>query len=471
MTTLSETRVLKVLALFLFVVALALTLSMSSPTKSQSQTANLNHIPSEVPDGQNAVAAAVTEALTTDMDAKTDDLFNNFGARGTPIDECVADPVPPTARGNGRFEDNKFIFEEEETVADGLGPTYNDVGCVTCHQAVDTGAFGQQMEFRAGHLSGSTFVDNPGGQLIHARGTDSDVVEHITTGETVRSFRLVLSTLGDGFVECIANQTLQDNVAAQPSSIRGTLTAVPVVEANNTLRIGRFGWKGQHASLLSFSGDAYLNEMGITNKFDGFGGRSSSASDAGTHENPASTAEGVIDVTFPSAFDPVQDPEDDGGDVIAFTDFMAATRAPGRQNPIPASALRGDPLFNQVGCSGCHTRNFTTAPAGTLINGGAFTVPAALGDKIIHPFSDFALHDIGTGDGIVQNAGQSTANQIKTAPLWGIRARNRFMHDGLTVNISEAIQRHAGQATAARNAFNALTAAQRSDLLFFILSL
>ena len=471
MTTLSRTRVLKVLALFLFVVALALTLSMSSPTKSQSQTANLNRIPSEVPDGQNAVAAAVTEALTTDMDAKTDDLFNNFGARGTPIDECVADPVPPTARGNGRFEDNKFIFEEEETVADGLGPTYNDVGCVTCHQAVDTGAFGQQMEFRAGHLSGSTFVDNPGGQLIHARGTDSDVVEHITTGETVRSFRLVLSTLGDGFVECIANQTLQDNVAAQPSSIRGTLTAVPVVEANNTLRIGRFGWKGQHASLLSFSGDAYLNEMGITNKFDGFGGRSSSASDAGTHENPASTAEGVIDVTFPSQFDPVQDPEDDGGDVIAFTDFMAATRAPGRQNPIPASALRGDPLFNQVGCSGCHTRNFTTAPAGTLINGGAFTVPAALGDKIIHPFSDFALHDIGTGDGIVQNAGQSTANQIKTAPLWGIRARNRFMHDGLTVNISEAIQRHAGQATAARNAFNALTAAQRSDLLFFILSL
>jgi CxxC motif-containing protein (DUF1111 family) len=471
MTTLSKTRVLKVLALFLFVVALALLLSMSSPTKSQSQTANQNHIPSEVPDGQNAVSAAVTEALTTDMDAKTDDLFNNFGDRGTPIDECVADPVPPTARGNGRFEDNKFIFEEEETVADGLGPTYNDVGCVTCHQAVDTGAFGQQMEFRAGHLSGSNFVDNPGGQLIHTRGTDSDVVEHITTAETVRSFRVVLGTLGDGFVECIANQTLQDNVAAQPASIRGTLTAVPVVEANNALRIGRFGWKGQHASLLSFSGDAYLNEMGITNKFDGFGGRSSSASDAGKHENPASTAEGVIDVTFPSPFDPVQDPEDDGGDVLAFADFMAATRAPGRQNPIPASALRGDPLFNQVGCSGCHTRNFTTAPAGTLINGGAFTVPAALGDKIIHPFSDFALHDIGTGDGIVQNAGQSTANQIKTAPLWGIRARNRFMHDGLTVNLSEAIQRHAGQATAARNAFNALTAAQRSDLLFFLLSL
>ena len=459
-------KLFKVLALTLFA-ALALSLWLSPATTGQK---NKNQVDPEAPPDGAVALAAPTEALTTDMDAKTDDLFNNFGARGTPINECVADAVPPTARGNGRFEDNKFIFEEEETVADGLGPTYNDVGCVTCHQAVDTGAFGQQMEFRAGHLSGGSFVDAPGGQLIHARGTDSDVVEHITTGENVRAFRVVTQALGDGFVECIANQDLQANVNAEPAAQRGTLTAVPVTEANNTLRFGRFGWKAQHGSLLSFAGDAYLNEMGITSKFDGFGGRSSSAADAGTHENPASTAEGVIDVTGPP-FDPVVDPEDDGGDVLAFADFMAATRAPGRQNPIPAAAVRGDPLFNQVGCAVCHTRNLTTAPAGTVINGGAFTVPAALGDKIIHPFSDFALHDVGTGDGIVQNAGQSTANQMRTAPLWGIRARNRFMHDGLSVNVSETIQRHAGHATAARNAFNALTASQRADLLAFVLSL
>jgi CxxC motif-containing protein (DUF1111 family) len=171
-------------------------------------------------------------------------------------------------------------------------------------------------------------------------------------------------------------------------------------------------------------------------------------------------------------FDPVADPEDDGGDVLAFADFMAATRAPGRQNPIPAAATRGDSLFSAVGCAVCHTRTFQTAAPGTLINGGAFAVPTALGNKIIHPFSDFALHDIGTGDGIVQNAGQSTANQIRTAPLWGIRARNRFLHQGLNVTIFDVIQLHAGQATAARNNFNnALSAAQRSDLIAFVLSL
>ena len=431
-------RVLQVLALLLFAAALVVPLSMPNSAESQ----------------------AITEALTTDMDAKTDDLFNNFGARGTPIDECVAEPVPPTARGNGRFEDNLFIFSERETIDDGLGPTYNDVGCVECHQSVDVGAFSQAMEFRAGHITNGQFVDAPGGQLVHARGTDSDIVEHISTAETVKTFRVTTSALGDGFVECIANQTLQNNVNAQPLAQRGTLTQVPVVEAGGTLRFGRFGWKAQHASLQSFAGDAYLNEMGITNPFDGTDGLT---------ENPCSTAGGVINCTGPP-FDPVADPEDDGDDVLAFADFMAATRAPGR-GPITAAVTRGDSLFNSVGCAVCHTRNFTTAAPGTIINGGAFVVPAALGNKIIHPFSDFALHNIGTGDGIVQNAGQGSANQMRTAPLWGIRARNRLMHEGLNITIFDSIQLHAGQATTARNNFNALTAGQRNDLIAFVLSL
>jgi CxxC motif-containing protein (DUF1111 family) len=442
-------KLMKLLELVLFATALALPRWMASSVEGQTGT----------------------EALTTDMDAKTpNDLFNGFGALGTPIDECVAEPVAPTARGNGRFEDNKFIFSEREAVADGLGPTYNDVGCVECHQSVDVGAFSQAMEFRAGHIVKGAFVDAPGGQLIHARGTDSDIVEHISTAETVKTFRVTTSTLGDGFVECISNTVLQNNVAAQPSGQRGTLTAVPVVEANNALRIGRFGWKAQQASLVSFAGDAYLNEMGITNPFDGFGGRSSSAADAGTHENPCSTADGVINCTG-APFDPVADPEDDGDDVLAFADFMAATRAPGRQNPIPAAATRGDSLFTSVGCAVCHTRTFQTAAPGTLINGGAFAVPAALGNKIIHPFSDFALHNVGTGDGIVQNAGQGSANMMRTAPLWGIRARNRLMHQGLNITIFDSVELHAGQATNARNNFNALTNAQRADLIAFVLSL
>ncbi|MEP6920026.1 MAG: hypothetical protein ABI967_02795, partial [bacterium] len=223
------TKLLKLFAFVLFATAIALPMWMSRTVAGESGA----------------------EALTTDMDAKTpNDLFNGFGALGTPIDECVAPPVAPTERGNGRFTDNQFIFSEREAVADGLGPTYNDVGCVECHQSVDVGAFSQAMEFRAGHISGGAFVDAAGGQLIHARGTDSDIVEHINTGETVKAFRITTSTTGDGFVECISNTSLQNNVAAQPFAQRGVLTAVPVTEANNALRNGRFGWKSQQASLL-----------------------------------------------------------------------------------------------------------------------------------------------------------------------------------------------------------------------------
>jgi len=84
--------------------------------------------------------------------------------------------------------------------------------------------------------------------------------------------------------------------------------------------------------------------------------------------------------------------------------------------------------------------------AGRQHQWGAFTVPAALGSKIIHPYSDFLLHDIGTGDGIVQNGGQSTANKLRTVPLWGTRTHSRRMHDGATLTFNESILRHAGEA-------------------------
>ena len=128
-------------------------------------------------------------------------------------------------------------------------------------------------------------------------------------------------------------------------------------------------------------------------------------------------------------------------------------------------------LFDKLGCNICHVRNMTTLPAGTVINRGAFTVPAALGDKTIHPFSDFLLHNVGTGDGIVQNGGQSTRNKLRTAPLWGMRTRGRLMHDGATVNRNDAILRHAGEATSVINSYRNLTTTQKNQLITFLNSL
>ena len=112
-----------------------------------------------------------------------------------------------------------------------------------------------------------------------------------------------------------------------------------------------------------------------------------------------------------------------------------------------------------------------TAPAGTVINGGAFTVPEALGNKIIHPFSDFLLHDIGTGDGIVQNPPQDTANKLRTAALWGLRMRPRFMHDLKSLTLEEAINRHQGEAEDVTRRFRELSPAEKQQLFTFLNSL
>jgi len=244
--------------------------------------------------------------------------------------------------------------------------------------------------------------------------------------------------------------------------MKGTIVKVTVLEAailldpnaRRPVRIARFGWKNQHASLLSFSADAYVNEMGIT--------------------SPIFPAENTSNGNSVAAFDTVADPEDAatganpfGPDVEAFTRFMRATKAPPR-GPLPSDDI-GEKVFNDIGCETCHTNSLTTAPAGTSFNEGLFIVPAALGDKIIHPYGDFMLHDINTGDGIPQ--ARATAAQIRTAPLWGLRTRTRLMHDGQSLTIRDAILRHGGQAASAVTNFNALSPSDSAKLFQFLNSL
>jgi len=350
-----------------------------------------------------------------------------------------------------QFDADLDVFAEQEFKADGLGPVYNAQSCGECHQNPVTGAISQITELRAGHFNGNAFVDHPGGSLINDRAINANFQERVLGGNEVRTFRTSLNTLGDGFVECIDSNTLVAIANNQPAGQRGTFIQVPVAEANNAVRGGRFGWKNQHASLVSFSADAYLNEMGITSPL----------------QPTDNTSNGAV-VT-----DGVADPENDGEDVEAFARFMRATKAPPRDAALAATpdAVAGSNLFNAVGCAVCHVRNITTAPPGTVINQGAFTVPAALGNKVIHPFGDFLLHNVGTGDGVVQNGGQGTRNMVRTAPLWGMRSRDRLMHDGESLTRNEAILRHGGQATGAVNNYQSLSTTQKNQLITFLNSL
>jgi CxxC motif-containing protein (DUF1111 family) len=380
------------------------------------------------------VAARAGTAQTSDAPTGFDDETNGFVNQDT-------------------HEEDAEIFAEQEFVEDGLGPLFNAQACGDCHQTPILGAVSQVTELRAGHFDGRRFIDHPGGSLINDRAIHAAIQECVQPGNEVRTFRLSLNTMGDGFVECIEDSTLIAISQGQPLGMRGQVIEVPVIEAKGALRVGRFGWKNQHASLVSFSADAYLNEMGITTPFQPV-------------EN-TSMGHSVED------FDEVPDPEDDGVDVEIFARFMRATKAPPRDEDLAdtSSARAGSELFDKIGCNICHVRTIRTAPAGTKINGGTFTVPRALGDKVIHPFSDFLLHDIGTGDGIVQNGGQSTRNKLRTPPLWGVRTHSRLMHDGASLTFLDAIRRHQREARGITKRFYSLSSTQRNQVLDFLRSL
>ncbi|HEY7405929.1 MAG TPA: di-heme oxidoredictase family protein [Candidatus Angelobacter sp.] len=386
----------------------------------------------------------------------------------TPLNNNQSGAVSNGLTTNSVFAADEGVFMEEDDIPDGLGPVYNARGCVDCHAQPNVGGTSQVTELRVGHNDGrGNFVNPtiaindgatsiPSRSLVNDRSVCAEASERVPGTENIHALRATTNVLGDGYVEAIDSNTLLAIANSQPGQsggrISGQFIQVPLSEAPGQMRGGRFGWKNQQASLLSFAADAYVNEQGITSRLQ-----------------PSDTT---------SLCDTVADPEDhtdaEGlADIDHFARFMRATQTPPVDATLAstADARAGAQLFNAIGCNICHVTSFTTAPAGTVINGGAFTVPAALGNKVIHPYSDFLLHNVGTGDGIVQNGGQATANKMRTSPLWGGRTKDRLMHDLLSFTRNDAILRHGGEATGVINNYRALSTTQKNQLITFLQSL
>jgi len=378
-------------------------------------------------------------------------------------------------------------FDQVEDTTQGLGPTYNAQSCRECHQNPVSGGISQITELRCGHedsngnfVAPTIFINDgansiPNRSLINDRAicpgivTDANGVQHnflqtniqerVPGAENIRTFRTSLNLFGDGFVEAIDSNTLvaiaNNEFNQTGGQINPLVIQVPVLEAPGQIRVGRFGWKNQLASLLSFSSDAYLNEMGISNRLNptDFTTVCKVTTDPEDHD---------VGAPFPPGFQ----------DIDAFAEFMRSLKAPSRDLALAATAdaQAGQQIFNSIGCAICHVTSITTAPAGTKINGGAFTVPTALGSKIIHPFGDFLLHNIGTSDDITQNS-NINGDHMRTAPLWGVRTRDRLMHDGESLTRNDAILRHAGEATQVINNYINLSTNQKNQLITFINSL
>lgn len=381
---------------------------------------------------------------------------------GLPDEEYTPGGVTVFGSNNGfttaeQFAADKDDFEEVQTPEMGLGPIFNNDSCVACHHHPVTGGGSVITVLRAGKTVAGKFIEHPGGSIIHARATDPSIVEHVFAGYDQHGQRISPPLFGLGLVEAIDTNDITAYRDTQPIEMRGEVVTVPSLEAPLTTRAGRFGLKCQHGSVLSFAADANRNEIGRTSKLmpdeNTSNGKDVSALDRGPKPNDGGDGFGT--------------------DVEAYTRFIRSLAAPPPDAAIQATpdAQTGLKLFRSLGCAICHREQYTTVAPGTRLNGGLFVVDEALGSKTIRPFSDFLVHDVGTGDGIVQGGPQSTANKFRTTPLWGLRAKNRLMHNGQALTRHDAILRHAGEAKAVTDKYKALTQHEQELLILFLRSL
>jgi CxxC motif-containing protein (DUF1111 family) len=343
-------------------------------------------------------------------------------------------------------------FLEVETAEEGLGPAFNGTSCAACHNVPAIGGAGTIAEMRAGRRDASgrfqTF-DATGETLFHLFSIPTHGCQAIVPPEAnVFARRVPIPLFGAGLVEAIPDDSiaaLEDPSDRDRDGVSGRAARV-VDAATGERRIGRFGWKAQHATLLTFGADAYRNEMGITN--DIFS---------------AEVAFGVSAERM-RACDRIGDPEDVRDRVTRrrgidnFASFMRFLGPVAREGSSELTRA-GEQLFAAIGCATCHRPVLDTGPSSNPL----------FDRKPVALFSDLLLHDVGTGDGIVQ--GPADADEIRTPALWGLRLRRPLLHDGSAATPEEAVRRHGGEAELARRGFEQLPDADRAALLAFLRSL
>jgi len=315
---------------------------------------------------------------------------------------------------------------------------------------------------RTGMSQQGKFIPASEGGIHHRNGESA---QSSPSEKQVIGNRVAVSLLGDGYVEAIDSHNIEQNAQQQRQAnlgIAGAVVSALVLEGNgdqSRMQVGRFGWKSQHSSLMSSCADSLRNELGVRNRLYPDEYPTHAASDS------------------PTPFDP-PDAKTHKTELDRLVDQIRHTSPPPRDANLAASpdAHSGEELFSQIGCAVCHVATYKTVKPGTRINGGTYKVPKFLGNQVIHPYSDFLLHDVGTGDGIPQAAkpeylDQSTANKFRTAPLWGLRFRQDLMHDGDSPGTEAAIARHGGEATTVRQRYDHLTPEQRRQIQLFLSSL
>jgi CxxC motif-containing protein (DUF1111 family) len=435
---------------------------------------------------------------------------NDPGPRPGP---AAAGSFYPTLNSNeqGFFGQAQMRFQEVDSVSGGiagetgvgLGPTFNGNSCAQCHAQPTIGGSSPGLS------SPQNPIANPQVALAALDGATNTVPSFITADGPVREARFIKTSTGTadggvhglytitgrsdatgctlaqpdfadaltannvifriptplfglGLVEATPDATLQANLAATASA-RAALKIKGVFNTSgNDGTITRFGWKAQNKSLLIFAGEAYNVEQGVSN--ENFPNERSAVAGCVFNGSPEDATNILNQNSSSSNFGTlVGTASEMASDVVNFAAFIRLT-APAAPAPSTASTLNGAALFNTIGCNLCHSPTLTTGAS-------PFT---GMSNVTYNPYSDFALHSMGTGlsDGITQGAAGPML--FRTAPLWGLGQRLFFLHDGRTNDLIQAIQSHSSsgsEAVGVIHKFNTLKASQVQDLLNFLRSL
>lgn len=481
----------------------------------------------------------------------------------------VLDNTNPTADqvDHDFFAETLARFQEVDSVSgtieggNGLGPGFNHNSCAGCHIQPAMGGGSPATNPQVQNADGSAFAHLDGASnpadtskflslhgpvrevrfIQNSDGTPDGGVHDIFTiaGRTDAPgcnlaqpdfdtainnnnaiFRIPISAFGDGLVELTSDAALADNLAANSAAkanlgIGGTLN-----HSGNDGSVTRFGWKAQNKSMLMFAGEAYNVEQGVTSELFGNdrfpGGTADSVianctfngdpEDATNTINPQpNTIVNGVTKPNPNRNTPIGTASEMSSDIVNFAAF-ARLLAPPTPAPTTSSATNGQKMFEQIGCALCHSETLTTeAKSGNGAGGGANGPFPALNGMTYHPFSDYAIHHMGStlADGVTQGA--AGPDQFRTAPLWGAGQRIFFLHDGRTTDLLVAIQDHfsagsdcvsinstqsftiepgginynvnssshtcGSEANQVINAFNGLNGPQKQDILNFLRSL
>ena len=425
------------------------------------------------------------------------------GPRGGPAAAGGAYPSL-SASEQTAFNTAQAVFAEVDSVSGGisgeedggLGPTFNGNSCAMCHSQPTLGGSSP------GPSSPQSPTPNPQIALATLDGAHNTVPSFITANGPVREARFVRNsngsadggvhglytisgrtdapgcnlaqtdfatqvanrnvilriptpTFGLGLVEATPDAALRANLA-QNSRIKSAMGIGGVFNTSgNDGTITRFGWKAQNKSLMVFSGEAYNVEQGVTN--EAFPNERSDV--AGCLFNPTPEDRSQFTANGSST----GSSGDFASDLVSFATMMRLS-APPAPAPFTASAQNGSSLFTNIGCGLCHSTSLTSGKS-------PYT---GMSNVTYHPYSDFAIHHMGSGlsDGVTQ--GGAGPDQFRTAPLWGVGQRLFFLHDGRTADLMQAIQAHSSNGSEANGVlriFNGLSSSQKQDLLNFLRAL